>query len=238
MSAMDDLFQRWTTPPMSYILLAVIIIVACFILFKKFYKKKPEHYNNISAEYVVKELNFKPIFNEFSRKCKNGKLYHNLGNVKVQRVVMCNATLILNEQTKTYNDNKDAKFTLFKTGSFWSEIPLFSLFFKPSYYLIDNQSNIMEKHKESDTWVISPNVFLHKFVDVWQCSKTGEKLLTELIYKFTYEKNLEIEMNYGMRVVWYNDIYAYNLGGMHLKYDLEKRKFETAVESETGVKKQ
>ena len=237
MTAIDDFISRWTQPPMSYILIAIVIAIIVFILVRHFYKPKSEHFKGESIEYVVKELNLIPIFKEQSRKCKKGKLYHNLGMIKVRRVVMCNVKFQTDKDIKNVNQNINKKFIAFKTGSFFSELPIFSFFFKSSFYIIDNEPSTIEKHKESDTWVVSPDIFMHKFADVWHCSESGKVLLTELIYKRTYENETEVILNTPKRFVWYNDIYANKLTATTLEAKLEQDKYSKGVERETGVKK-
>ena len=237
MTAIDDLVARWTTPPMSYILIIIVVAIIVFILVKHFYKPKTEHFKGESIEFVIKELNLKPIFREFSRKCHKGRLYHNLGIVKIRRVVMCNAKFETAKDKKNTIQNLNKRFFVFKTGSFLSELPIFSFFFKADYYFIDNEHEIIEKDKRSDTWVISSDVFMHKFAEVWHCSEAGKILMTELIYKRTYETEMEIKMNMGKRIVWYNDIYAFKLSSTSLEHELKAEDRKSYIQGETGVKK-
>lgn len=231
---LDEFVMKWTQPPFSYILLAIIIIIVCYILFRKFFEPLKDHFKGEGIDYVIKELNIKKSFSKFSRKCKKGKLYHNLGNVNVERVMFANVK-VKKENSKELKDNK---FILFKTGStIKSKIPILNKFVDTDYFIIDNDDKFIEKNKYGDVWIIKPNVFLHKFADVWICSEEGTSFLTDLIYKRTYENAREEEMNYIKRVVWYNDLYASRMTKDYIEHELTQEDYEKRVERETGVRK-
>ena len=227
---LDEMIGRWLQPPYSYILLSIIIIVACYFLFKKFFQPLKEHFKGEGIDYVIKELNIKKSFSKFSRLCKNGKLYHNLGKVDVERVMLANV------KVKDSKETKDRKFILFKTNSsIISKIPILNTLVKSDYFIIDNDDKFIIKNQYRDTWTVKPDVFLHKFADVWICSEQGTSFLTDLIYKRTYENAREEEMNYIKRVVWYNDLYASKMTKEYVEHELTREDFERKVQRETGV---
>jgi hypothetical protein len=237
--AFSEFVQRWTTPPLSYLLLAILIVLGCIIAFKYFYKPKKAMFKGETIEHVTKDLNLKKQFKEFSRKCKKGKFYHNVGNVKIRRMMYANVTIekIDKENAKsiTSNVNEKMKFILFKAGSFWSELPLFSFFSKPEFFIINNDSKYIEKDKVSDTWLVKPEVYFYRFAEVWICSIEGNYLLTEMIYKRTHENAKEEDMNYIKRVVCYNNDDAYRMAKAHIDHELEKDKYSARIQNETGT---
>lgn len=230
---LDEMIGRWITPPYSYILLAIIIIVACYILFRKIMQPIKEHFKGEGIDYVIKELNIKKSFSKFSRSCKKGKLYHNMGMVDIERMMLANVKVKKQDSKQT----EDKQFILFKTGSMLSKIPILNTFTKSDYFIIDNEKKFVEKNKYGDTWIVKPDVFLHKFADVWICSEQGTSFLTDLIYKRTYENAREEEMNYIKRVVWYNDLYASKMTKEYIDHELTREDFEKKVQRETGVQK-
>jgi hypothetical protein len=237
--AFSEFVQRWTTPPLSYLLLAVLIVIGCIIVFKYFYKPKKSIFKGETNEYVVKELNLKKQFKEFSRKCKKGKIYHNVGTVKIRRMMYANVKIekISGENVKivTSNVSDKMKFILFKAGSFWSEIPIISFFSKPEFFIINNDEKFITKDDVSDTWLVKPEVYFYRFAEVWICSVETNYLVSEMIYKRTHENAKEEDMNYIKRVVCYNNDDAYRMAKAHIDHELEKDKYSSRVQNETGT---
>lgn len=239
MDAMQEMIERWTQPPLSYLLIIIVIAFACLIIFKYFYKPKKSIFKGETNEHVIKDLNLKKQFKEFSRKCKNGKIYHNVGKVKIRRMMYANVTIekINKENVKsiTSNVSNKMKFILFKAGSFWSEIPIISFFSKPEFFIINNEPKYIEKDIVSDTWLVKPEVYFYRFAEIWICSIEGNYLLTEMIYKRTHENAKEEDMNYIKRVVCYNNDDAYRMAKAHIDHELEKDKYSSRVQNETGT---
>ncbi len=234
MTLLDEFFIKWTTPPFSYILIAIIVAIITYIIVKEVYKPMKEHFKGEGIDYVIKELNIKESFKNFSRKTKKGKLYHNLGVVNIDKVMLANVKVKLEQDKEPINH----RFILFKTGSLIANLPLLNKVAKGvEYFIIDNNNSFIEKNKYGDVWVVKPNIFMHKFADVWICSAEGTSFLTDLIYKRTYENAREEEMNYIKRVVWYNDKYASNMTSQFVEHELEDDKYRKRVERETGVKR-
>ncbi len=235
---LDEFVLRWTQPPFSYILLAIAIVIICYIFFRKFYEPTMQRFKGEGIGHVIKELNITPNFAKFSRKCKKGKLYHNMGVVDIERVMMTKVKGTKGKKVKD-KDKDDYSFIMFKTAtSLIAKIPIFSKFKGDvEYFVINNNSNYIEKNKYADTWIVKPNVYMHKFADVWICSAEGTNFLTELVYKRTYENAREEEMNYIKRVVWYNDMYASKMTRDFIEHDIEQDSYESRIERETGVRK-
>jgi len=230
----DSILSIFIKPPLSYILLVAIIIIACYFVFKKLFKDKPFSFKGENIDYVIKELNLNKSFINFSRKCKKGLLYYNLGSIKIERVMEASLKI----KNKTDKKIENMKYILFQTTDKSIGIPIIGfLFNKKQYFLIDNDKSFIKKDKYRDIWNINPNVFLHKFADVWISSESGTNFLTELIYKRTYENAREEEMNYIKRVVWYNDKTASLLTKDILEHDLKQDSYEKRIERETGVTK-
>jgi len=229
---LDQFVIQWTNPPYSYILLSIIIAIVCYTLFRKFFEPIKDHFKGEGIDYVIKELNIKKSFSKFSRPCNKGKLYHNLGKVDIERIMLANVKV----KKQDSKDMEDRKFILFKTGSsIISKIPILNKFIDTDYFIIDNDEKFIEKNRYGDIWVIKPNIFMHKFADVWISSSSGTSFLTDLIYKRTYENAREEEMNYIKRVVWYNDLYASKMTKEYIDHELTREDYEKKVQRETGV---
>jgi len=225
----SPLFQ----PPLIYFLILGIAVAAIAIIFLKFRKKDAEHFKGETLEEIFKKKNFDKYLDTFGRKLKKGKLFWNMGSVNVKKMVMLK-TKIEPLNKKDTKVNREHSFLIFQKKKFF----LFILFgSKPDYFVIDNEQEYIYKDRYMDRWVINQSVNMFLFGGIWISSLGTQSLMTELIYKNTYENDKEVETNTPKRFVWYNDLYANKLTGETLKADLEREKYDSAVQRETGTGK-
>jgi hypothetical protein len=233
--AFTDLFSKWLSPPYIYIIFAVIAIVAIIIFLKRRKGKEIEHFKGDSLEDIFKKKNFNKYMDLFGRKCKKGILYWNMGSTRVNKLVFLK-TLIEPVRKGDLKKDREHRFLIFQKSSFWSFLPFLGNKMDNEIFAIDDDREFINKDSHRDRWVINQNVNLSLLGGVWISSLNGQSLLSELIYKNTYENDKETETNTPKRFVWYNDIYAHKLTSTTLSAELEKDKYDSAVKRETGTK--
>lgn len=240
----DLLSSPLLQPPFIYIIFAGIGILFIFLIILKFKSKgeKVDHYKGETLECILTKHNFDKYMKTFGRKLKKGNLYWSMGKVKVRKIVLLSVVIEKigtkdKKQKQRPEYDKDKKFIVFQSGSFWSNIPIINKISQKSYFVIDNYDEFIKKDEYEDKWVINKNVHLHLMGGVWVCSLAGTSYLSELVYKRLYENDKEVETNTPKRFVWYNDIYASKLTRDVLTSELETAKYDQQREKETGIRR-
>lgn len=217
-------------PFIYFIILGLAVGFGVFLFRRmKSDKTEPIFKGQTLKDVLIKENMF-PIMESFGMNIKKGKLITKFKAIKIKKIAKVKFETTLN------NEKKSHELLIFDiTKGLLSSIPIINSIFKSREYLVINDNtNYIVKDRNNDVYTISNDVFLYKFGGIWICSKESQQLLTELQYKKMLEDEKEEGINYIKRIVFYNDIYAQNVGKLEQAFKLEQEKWNKTVEDLTG----